>query len=119
MKTNIFFFAALFFAAIVVSSCQKDDETSTVIIDEIADDIASTLGGNGSGLADEFTETTQIADRFNASLKAAVADTLYATDTTFARTIPQGLRINILTISPESMAMFTRLVKAIFIIMEV
>jgi hypothetical protein len=90
MKTNIFFFAALFFAAIVVSSCQKDDETSTVIIDEIADDIASTLGGNGSGLADEFTETTQIADRFNASLKAAVADTLYATDTTFARTNTPG-----------------------------
>lgn len=85
MKTNIFFLAALFFAATVVSSCQKDDETSTVVTDEVADDIASTLGGNETGLAAEFSETTQIADAFNSSLKAAVADTLYAIDTTFTR----------------------------------
>jgi hypothetical protein len=83
MKTTLKFVVLFFAIASFISSCKKDDDSSTVnTTQEVADDMASALGTDNSGISSEIVMATNLSASYSTK-SLATKDTMYSYDTTY------------------------------------
>lgn len=96
MKKTIYFMSIIALTSFMSISCSQEDEItdSTVVAEEVADDIAASLGSSNSGISSEITEIAGLADEYiSDQLKSALSDTVYSVDTSFTRENQAGTLI--------------------------
>lgn len=83
MKKLIHYLLIGILSGFVLVSCdKKEDVVDEAIIDDVADDVASSLSTENSGLTAEFLEIVSYSDEnLPENLKSTEADTLYKNDT--------------------------------------
>ena len=66
MKKTIYFMSIIALTSFMSISCSQEDEItdSTVVAEEVADDIAASLGSSNSGISSEITEIAGLADEY-------------------------------------------------------
>ena len=96
MKKIKFLSVAIILSTVFAVSCNKDDNNSLseeYITEEVADDIAASLGTDNSGLSSEITDVAELSDTYNDKSQNMLTDTLYSVDTSFSITNPEGTLI--------------------------
>jgi hypothetical protein len=92
MKKVFYFMSFALIMCLSSTSCKKNDTTSTGDTQDIADEIAASVGSSNSGLSSEIVSTAQLTKDYK-SLKSSVIDTLYSVDTMFTKSSTSGAKI--------------------------
>ena len=94
MKKVFYFFVIALSLVFLATSCNKDNELNdSAITNDVADDIAASLGKSNSGLSGELEDIAKLAAEYP-NTKAATLDTIYSVDTTFTRSSAEGAIIS-------------------------
>jgi len=91
MKKVIYLIVIISTLTFLVTSCNKDENniSETAITDDVADEIASSVGESNSGLSSEITGLAELANEYPEA-KLAAYDTIYSVDTSFVKANPAG-----------------------------
>jgi hypothetical protein len=93
MKKLNYYLGIGLLSGIMLVSCDKKEDAviNDATIDDIADDIASSLGSTNSGITEEILDVAQLSGaNLPANLKSTEADTLYKNDTSMSKTNMEG-----------------------------
>lgn len=94
MKNLSYYLFITVFTSLAAISCSKEDDVvNPLIADEVAEEIAASLGNSNSGISSEVAEMAQLADAYSETTKSAMADTLISVDTLVSRKNPSGTLI--------------------------
>ena len=84
MKKNLFRITLILVLSLLIFNCKDDEKTESEPdpeVENIADEIAATLSGDGSGITNEILGFTGIVAESSSLLKSATLDTLFSNDT--------------------------------------
>ena len=85
LKKAYYFVVLALLSISLMTSCKKDDSSSSANVDDVADNIASSVGSSNSGLSSEMEQVTKLMKTSKSLLlKSTQADTLYRKDSTFS-----------------------------------
>jgi len=92
MKRTIYFLLALLVAGTMFMGCEEklvDDP----VADQVAEDIASTLGSSNSGISSEIQGASLLVNLYDLNAKTGITDTVYSTEKNFTSSNEEGTLI--------------------------
>jgi len=85
LKKACYFVVLTLLSVSLMTSCKKEDSSSSANVDDVADNIASSVGTSNSGLSSEMEQVTKLVKTSKSLLlKSTLADTLYSKDSSFS-----------------------------------
>lgn len=92
MKKTVILLSFVLFSGLIFSSCEKEEGMDKATKDEIAADVASSMGPN-TGVSSEIASAALLSGSFEDPSKSQLNDTVYSVENDFTLTNRQGALI--------------------------
>lgn len=89
MKKVFYLMSIALIMSMVWTSCENNDTNNASDTQDIADEIAASVGSSNSGITSEIVSTAELTKEYE-SAKSSAIDTLYSVDTTITKSSTSG-----------------------------
>ena len=90
MKKTVYLLSLVLLTGLFITSCEKEEGLDKATKDEVAADMASSMGESNSGVTSEISSAALLTGGYNDPAKSQTNDTVYSVENDFTLTNPHG-----------------------------